>query len=265
MSSKARSRRLQVLLPALTAWLLLARLLLAALMHTASTAAAQPGSAASVAAAARCTPQQPWPVRFTLEYTVIASRSGLSLEGENELQFRSDGGRYEMSSSTRSALYKARQDSRGTLQGRVLRPAEYTEQTQRREPATTTVDWPAGTIRFSAAPDVAGSVVPLLQDRLSMLLQLGERAQRQGDGDVVLPVAGLRSVADYRFERRGAESIELPAGTFDAVRLQRRDPVRQEAVEVWLAPGSCWLPVKLRFTDERGVVIENQLRRASFD
>lgn len=257
MSSKARSRRLPALLPTLAAALVLA----------AVAVSAQPGPvpAVATAAAAHCSAQQPWPARFTLEYTVIASRSGLSLEGENELQFRSDGGRYEMSSSTRSALYKARQDSRGTLQGRALRPVEYTEQTQRREPATTTADWPAGTIRFSAAPDVPGSVVPLLQDRLSMLLQLGERAQRQSDGDLVLPVAGLRSVAEYRFERRGTESIELPAGTFDTVRLQRRDPVRQEAVEVWLAPGSCWLPVKLRFTDERGVVIENQLRRASFD
>jgi hypothetical protein len=240
------------------AWLAFA---LAATLLAAGAAAAQPGDGA----APRCTPQQPWPAHFTLEYAVVASRGGLSLEGENELQFRNEGGRYALNSSTRSVLYKARQDSRGAVQGRALKPGEYVEQNQRREPTTTTIDWSAGTVRFSAAPDAPGHVAPLLQDRLSMLLQLGEQAQRQRDGDVVLPVAGVRSVAEYRFERRGTESVELPAGTFDTVRLQRRDLVRNEAIEVWLAPSTCWLPVKLRYTDDRGYVVENLLRRAVFD
>lgn len=234
---------------------------LIALLLAAANATAQPTDGA----APRCTAQQPWPSHFTLEYTVVASRSGLSLEGENELQFRNDGGRYTLNSSTRSVLYKARQDSRGTVQGRVLKPGEYVEQNQRRDATTTTIDWSAGTVHFSAAPDAPGQVAPLLQDRLSMLLQLGERVQQQRDGDVVLRVAGVRSVADYRFERRGKESVDLPAGSFDTVRLQRRDLVRNEAIEVWLAPGACWLPVKLRYTDDRGYVVENLLRRAVFD
>ncbi len=239
--------------------------LVAAALLVSSAGSAETAAQSSDPAAARCTAQQPWPARFTLEYTVVASRSGLSLEGENELEFRNDGGRYTLNSSTRSVLYKARQDSRGTVQGRALKPGEYVEQNQRRDATTTTIDWPAGTVRFSAAPNAPGQVAPLLQDRLSMLLQLGERVQHQRDGDVVLPVAGTRSVAEYRFERRGKESVELPAGTFDTVRLQRRDLARNESIDVWLAPGTCWLPVKLRYTDDRGYVVENLLRRAAFD
>ncbi len=231
-----------------------------ALLLAAGSASAQPADGT-----ARCTAQQPWPAHFTLEYTVVASRSGLSLEGENELQYRNDNGRYMLNSSTRSVLYKARQDSRGTVEGRVLKPGEYVEQNQRRDATTTTIDWNAGTVRFSAAPDAPGQVAPLLQDRLSMLLQLGERVQHQRDGDVVLQVAGVRSVAEYRFERRGKESVDLPAGSFETIRLQRRDLARNEAIDVWLAPGTCWLPVKLRYTDDRGYVVENLLRRALFD
>jgi hypothetical protein len=239
------------------------RTLIALLLVACATAGAQP--AAQPESKSPCSAQQPWPARFAFEYTVIASRSGLSLEGENELLFRSDGARYELSSSTRSTLYRARQGSRGTVQGRMLRPSEYVEQRQGRDPATTTIDWSAGTVRFTAAADAMATPVPLLQDRLSMLLQLGERARRQHEGDVVLPVVGVRNITSYRFERRGAERVSVPAGTFDTVRLERRDTKRDEALELWLAPASCWLPVKMRFTDDRGLTVENQLRSASFD
>lgn len=239
------------------------RCLGALLLLACVTAVAQP--AEQPGAPGPCSAQQPWPPRFTLEYTVLASRSGLTLQGENELQFRSDGADYTLRSSTRSILYSARQDSRGTVQGRTLRPSEYIEHRQRREPTTTTIDWPAGTVRFTAAADAPGATVPLLQDRLSMLLQLGERAQRQRDGDVVLPVAGVRNIAAYRFERRGTERVSVPAGSFDTVRMERRDTRRDEALELWLAPASCWLPVKMRFTDDRGLIVENQLRSVSFE
>lgn len=239
------------------------RCLGALLLLACATAVAQPAD--QPVAKGACSAQQPWPARFTLEYTVLASRGGLTLDGETTLQFRSDGAEYTLSSSTRSLLYGARQDSRGTVQDRTLRPSVYTEQRQRRAPTTTTIDWPAGTVRFSAAADAPGAIVPLMQDRLSMLLQLGERAQRQRDGDVVLPVAGVRNVAAYRFERRGTERISVPVGSFDTVRLERRDTRRDEAFELWLAPANCWLPVKMRFTDDRGLIVENQLRSASFE
>jgi hypothetical protein len=247
------------------------RTLAALLLLACGTVGAQPAAPPTAPAAEQpgakglCSAQQPWPARFTFVYTVVASRSGLTLEGENELQFRSEGADYTLTSATRSTLYRARQDSRGTVQGRTLRPSEYTEHRQRREPTTTTIDWPSGTVRFTAAADAPGTTVPLLQDRLSMLLQLGERAQRQRDGDVVLPVAGVRNIASYRFERRGTERVSVPAGSFDTVRFERRDTKRDEALELWLAPASCWLPVKMRFTDDRGLTVENQLRSASFD
>jgi hypothetical protein len=38
-----------------------------------------------------------------------------------------------------------------------------------------------------------------------------------------------------------------------------------DGIEVWVAPQLCWLPVRLRFADDRGQVVQNQLRAARFD
>jgi hypothetical protein len=215
--------------------------------------------------AAPCTAEQAWPPRLAMEFVVQASRGVLGLEGINELSFVVEGTSYRMRSSTRSLLVSAQQASRGSVEGRVLRPEEYVEQNLRRGPATTTIDWAAQRVQFSANRDAPARTLPLLQDRLTLLLQLGERLRSaQGDGEIEVPVAGLRQVSPYRFKRRGSEAVNVPAGTFATVHLERLSD-SGGAMEVWLAPSLCWLPVQLRYTDERGLVVENRLRRVSFD
>lgn len=240
-----------------------ARLVLTALAALLLAAPAPAPSAEPTAAP--CTAEQPWPPRLVMEFAVQASRGLLGLEGVNELSFAVEGKRYWLRSSTRSLLFSAQQESRGSVDGRVLRPEEYVEQNQRRGPTTTTIDWAAQRVQFSANRDAPARTLPLLQDRLTLLLQLGERLRvAPGDGQIEVPVAGLRQVSPYRFKRRGTEAVKLPAGTFDTVHLERLSEPGG-AMEVWLAPSLCWLPVQLRYTDERGLVVENRLRRVSFD
>lgn len=235
----------------------LAVLLLAGPVPAPAPAAAPP--------AASCTAELPWPPRLAMEFVVQASRGVLGLEGINELSFVVEGTSYRMRSSTRSLLFSAQQDSRGSVEGRVLRPEEYVEQNQRRGPTTTTIDWAAQRVQFSANRDAPARTLPLLQDRLTLLLQLGERLRSAREhGEIEVPVAGLRHVSPYRFKRRGTEAVSVPAGTFDTVRVERLSEPGG-AMEVWLAPSLCWLPVQLRYIDERGLVVENRLRRVSFD
>jgi hypothetical protein len=105
-----------------------------------------------------------------------------------------------------------------------------------------------------------------MQDRLTLLLQAGQQLRaQQARGAVVLPVAGSRHVSTYHFELRGTETLELAAGRFVAWHLERPLSASHDGIEVWVAPRLCWLPVRLRFTDDRGHVIQNQLRAASFD
>lgn len=235
--------------------MVLAALLLAAPMH-ATAAEPQP---------APCSAEQPWPPRLAMEFVVQASRGVLGLEGVNELSLVVEGTRYRMRSTTRSLLFSVQQDSRGSVDGRLLRPEEYVERNPRREPAITTIDWAAQQVHFSANRDAPARTLPLLQDRLTLLLQLGERLRAaRGDGEVEVAVAGVRHVSPYRFQRRGTEAVSVPAGTYDTVRLERL-PAPGGAMEIWLAPSLCWLPIRLRYTDERGLVVDNRLRRVSLD
>jgi hypothetical protein len=68
----------------------------------------------------------------------------------------------------------------------------------------------------------------------------------------------------YRFERRGGEALALPPpiGRTDTHRLERAMTAEHDRIELWLAPSLCWLPVRLRFTDDKGQVIDNRLREA---
>lgn len=220
---------------------------------------------AAAPAAAACDANAPLPARFRLAYDAQASRGPFTLEGENELIYTTDGPRYTLRSVTRSVLFTAEQESIGEVRGVVLVPGRYTERTARREPRHVQFDWRARRVLFSGA-DESAPTQPLLQDRLSLLLQVGQQLRAQsGQGDVALPVASTRRISNYRLTPSPAQRIELPAGRFETYRLERPLDAEHDGIEVWIAPQLCWLPVSLRYTDDRGQVIQNKLRSASFD
>ena len=221
---------------------------------------------AQVSGAPACDAQSPLPARFRLDYVAEASRGLFSLSGENELVFETQGTQYTLRSATRSVLFSAEQSSVGEVRGALLVPHAYRERSARRTPRTTRIDWERNRVTFSANADGTTTTQPRLQDRLSLLLQAGQQLRmQQGQGAVELPVAGTRHVSTYRFEPRGTVTLELPAGRFEAHRLERPLDADNDALEVWIVPSLCWLPVRLRFEDDRGNVIQNQLRAARFD
>lgn len=240
-------------------------------LHLLAGAALLPrASRAQVSGTPGCDAQAPLPARFRLVFDAQASRGPLTLDGENELVFDSDGSRYTLRSSTRSVLFSAEQTSSGELAGdapkALLVPHQYAEKTQRRAARTTSIDWAAGTVSFSANEAAPAKPRPGMQDRLSMLLQAGQQLRRQqGKGAVELLVAGVRHLSTYRLELRGSDPLDLPAGRFDAWRLERPLDAEHDGIEIWIAPALCWLPVRLRYTDDRGQVIQNRLREARFD
>jgi len=240
---------------------------LGALLGSGAAALVRPARVlAQVTGTPGCDARAPLPARFRLDYVATAARGPLSLEGENELVFALDGRRYTLRSATRSVLFNAEQDSAGEINEALLVPHEYHEKSPRRPLRTTRVDWQAGRVSFSANEQEPAAVEPRLQDRLSLLLTAGQVLRAQSTkGAIVLPVAGVRHVSTYRFEYRGTETLELPAGRIDTHRIERPLNSEQDGVEVWYAPQLCWLPVRLRFADDRGQVVQNQLRAARFD
>jgi len=212
-----------------------------------------------------CGAHRPLPPRVRLEFDAEASRGPLRLDGDNEIVFTADGGRYRLRSVTRSVLFSAEQESHGELADAALVPHEYRERSARRPARTTRIDWHSGRVSFSAEAEHEARAQPLLQDRLSLLFTLGLRLRAQGAAAVELPVAGARRIATYRFEHRGVHTVELPAGSFETHLLERPLTADDDGLELWLAPALCWLPVWLRFVDDRRQVVQNRLRAAHFD
>jgi len=219
---------------------------------------------ASQVVAAACPPAAAWPPPFRLDYEVKATRAFLSLRGDSVLQLtRADGGYTLVSDTQAGKWYGAHQSSRGQLSTGGLVPAEYLERNGNRPQKTTHLDWREERVTFSATDEVVPTQ-PHMQDRLSLLLQLGWAARgRATPAAVEMPVAGVRRAKLYRFELRGAEAVETPAGRFQALKFERPMDEDDDRLEIWLAPALCHLPVRLRFTDHKGQVIENELKQAT--
>lgn len=202
----------------------------------------------------------PLDLALRLDYRVDASRGPLSLAGEGSVTYRRSGDGYAMSSSLRAmGIFDAQQTSDGTVGRDGLVPQSFTQRTSRRPPLRVDFDPDQGQVRFSQT-GASKPAPPGVQDRLSLLMQLAWRQRREpAAAKLVLPVAGHHSMSTYVFEARDAGSISLPAGRFDTVSYVRQREGKGDLLELWLAPQLCSLPVRVRFTDDRGTVIDQRL------
>jgi hypothetical protein len=196
-----------------------------------------------------------------LEYGVTATRGPLSLLGEGAVSYQRNGDAYTMESSLQAlGVFEAHQRSTGTVGPEGLIPRQFTQRSSRRAPLAVDFDWAAQRVVFGQT-GASAPTRPQMQDRLSLLMQLAWR-HRTDPRTLTheVPVAGHRRTSQYVFTARGAEIVSLKAGRFETVKFERRKEGSDESLEVWLAPELCSLPVRLRFTDEKGTVIEQQLR-----
>lgn len=199
------------------------------------------------------------PVR--LEYGITASRGVLSIAGEAVVVYQRKGDAYTMESTQQAmGILEARQTSAGTVGRGGLVPRTFTQRSSRRPPLSVEFDWAAQQVTFSQTGESAPTR-PQMQDRLSLLLQVGWRQRAEPRARTIeIPVAGQRRVSTYVFNARGGETLELPAGRLETLKYERYREDGDDALEVWLAPALCSVPVRLRFTDEKGLVVEQQLR-----
>jgi hypothetical protein len=156
------------------------------------------------------------------------------------------------------------QASTGRLGTDGMEPERYVEQRGRRAERWTSVDRATGVALFSG-----GERVPLVagvQDRLSLLLQLGliarAQPQRMAAGQrIEVPELGSRGIAPAVFLSRGDESLATGGGPLRALHLERRDgnPARDPRVDVWLGYDHGMTPVRIRLTDPAGRVLDQVL------
>lgn len=94
---------------------------------------------------------------------------------------------------------------------------------------------------------------PGLVERNTLALALG-MALRDGSQQVELPVAVRQQVEKQHFKVAGKETVKVPAGSFDAERVERTDADR--GFSAWYMPDRYPLPVKLSQHDGGDVVME---------
>lgn len=221
------------------------------------------GAMQSALAAPTCPDDAAWPPPFRFEYDIRATRAFISLRGDNSLTLTRGAEGYTLVSETSAGVwFSARQSSRGQITAAGMVPAEYLERNAKKPQTATRFDWNSEQVSFSATDKVVPTQ-PQMQDRLSLLLQLGW-AQRVKAATFDLPVAGVRGSSIYQFVSNGNESVETPAGRFQTLKLERPMDADDDRIEVWLAPSLCSLPVRVRFTDRKGMVITNELKSANF-
>ncbi|PWK81569.1 DUF3108 domain-containing protein [Fulvimonas soli] len=109
------------------------------------------------------------------------------------------------------------------------------------------VDWNARQVTVDDGKGPVGyASAPGLVDRNTVPLAIG-LALRDGRQALALPVAVKRNVETQRFKVAGQEPVQVPAGRFQAARVERTDAER--AFSAWYAPQKYPVPVKLAQSD----------------
>jgi hypothetical protein len=82
---------------------------------------------------------------------------------------------------------------------------------------------------------------------------------KAGSRDLVFPVVDKDRVAEQRYVPGARESLSLPAGTIEAVRVDRRREDSSRTTTLWLAPRRGWLPVQIEQVEKNGETITMRL------
>ena len=194
-----------------------------------------------------------------LLYRVESNKFPFRMSGE--LIWRQDGLSYD-ARLTMSAFGQSRvQTSRGDLGAQGLSPLRFSD--KYRSEVAAHFERDKGRISFSANTPA----VPLLagaQDYLSVMIQLatvigGEPARYPVATAITVQVAGPREAEVWLFTVERQETLRLPGGEQDTLKLVRH-PRRQfdQEVAIWLAPAMNWLPVRLRITEPNGDYLDQK-------
>jgi hypothetical protein len=215
----------------------------------------EPPTAVPAASAPPPPPTPPWGKQIRIRYSATYGERGFVI-GETRQEFVVDGGHYTLRSTfepTGLAALRGRtrsQDSSGEVTVDGLRPREFRDQREGREPESAALDWVAGKVAFSG--DRGEAVLPAAaQDLLSVFYQLGWLAPRQS---VDMVVTTASRVGRWTFEYLGEETLTVFSGPLATLHL--RTQAEGDTTEVWLATARGGLPVKIRYMDRKGEVFE---------
>jgi hypothetical protein len=204
-----------------------------------------------------------------LHYNVETKRSDGNYQGTGIIRFSQDGAQYSVDGEVKllfMSLLTFR--SNGSIEPHGLAPLLYTEKRFRKSATNTHFQREKALVSFSASTlNFARS--GLEQDRASIVWQLaslgrGDPAQLAPGAELDIFVAGTRDGETWRLQVTGEEDVQVANRVLRAVRILRRPRPGsyEQQLDIWLAPTMEWYPVKLRFTEPNGDVLNLTLNNA---
>lgn len=210
------------------------------------------------------------PPSVILKYKVQALRDGQVVYGNGKITFQTDGKQYSVDGEAGVLFFTVLNfRSTGEVGQHGIAPVLYSEKRFRKSATATHFQREANLISFSASTNSylrAGGE----QDRASLVWQLagigrGNASLFKPDATFDFFVAGVRDGETWQLRVLGQEEIESGDGMTSAwhvVRIPRPGSYEQQ-LDIWLAPGQQWIPVKLRFTEKNGEYLDMALSSAT--
>ncbi len=197
-----------------------------------------------------------------VRYQLTAQSHGITLSGDGELLWRHDGHQYEAQLQASARFLPTRtQRSTGALTAEGLAPQRFSDKSRHEE--ATHFERESGKVIFSSNKPEA-VLQPGAQDRLSVMLQLGAliagAPQKYPAGtSISIQTASTRDAEPWVFVVDGLQTLQLPGGTVEGLKLSRQPRREYDVkVELWLAPGMAYVPVRLRLTQPNGDWVDQQ-------
>ena len=224
-----------------------------------------PGAIASSTRTAPPPVRLPAPMR--LEFDVVGQAKGFHYNASALLLWQHDGQHYQAHQEVRVMLLGVRtQTSVGEVSALGLLPQRFGDKSRSEQAAH--FDYAQGRATFSANTPPA-AIAPGAQDRLSIFIQLGAllaaAPERYPVGTHIrMATVSARAADVWSFSVEGPETLELPVGTVQALKLQRlpRQDYDQKA-ELWLSPSLGYLPARIRITQTNGDMVDLRLNASA--
>lgn len=198
------------------------------------------------------------PAPQQLKFDVTGQAKKFQYSARAQLVWQHDGQRYQARQELGIVLLGARtQTSAGSLGPTGLQPERFGDRARSEKAAH--FDYAGQRVTFSTnAPDAP--LATGTQDRLSVFVQLGAllaaAPERYPPGTRIrLQTAGTSDVDAWTFTVEGEETLELPVGSMNTLRLQRvprPDHAYDQQAQLWLAPTLGYLPARIRLTQANG-------------
>ena len=232
----------------------------------------EPGRDTAVDDTQEVSPQQALIGEARLEFEVYR---GDSLRiGETRYHWVHDGTRYRMDTVTETTglagllkPLRIEQYSEGDVGSDGLQPRRFVQDSKQAKPPDEQVDfdWTASQVMLrSGSKTTTHALTPGSQDMASLWLEIIWRAQRGGEFDLNV-ATGRRYTPRWFVPDDAPTGLDTALGRLLVKRLQVRAQPGDNQIEVWLAPDLRWLPVRIRFTDRKGDVYDQRVRRIEYE